>query len=141
MEDRTTAIGDIFLPKTPRYIGNRRIGQDVTVAGNDSGSVEGNAFPSPFEGTGGEKKEGENTRGDESSMSPSAAFFAVYDGHDGDSVADVLHRKFHEVLTKQVSAFHLSLLFQPIPKNLVSRSLAMHNICLVHVQDIELPFL
>lgn len=105
MEDRTTAIGDIFLPKTPRYIGNRRISHDVTVSANDSGSIEGNAFLSPFEGTGSEKKEGENTRGDDSSMSPSAAFFAVYDGHDGDAVADVLHRKFHEVLSKQVSAF------------------------------------
>lgn len=33
---------------------------------------------------------------------PAAAFFAVYDGHDGDVVAETLHRSLHQRIAKQV---------------------------------------
>lgn len=33
---------------------------------------------------------------------PAAGFFAVYDGHDGDVVAEALHQRLHKLVAKQV---------------------------------------
>lgn len=38
----------------------------------------------------------------ESGVRPAAAFFGVYDGHDGDVVAEALHQKLHTLVAKQV---------------------------------------
>lgn len=37
-----------------------------------------------------------------------AAFFAVYDGHDGDVVAETLHQKLHKIIAKQVRCGQIS---------------------------------
>ena len=50
----------------------------------------------------GDTSEEQKTRG----VPPAAAFFAVYDGHDGDAVADALQGKLHKLVAKQVRTYH-----------------------------------
>ena len=107
-EDRTTAIGDMFRPRTPRYIGNRRVGVRATVSSFSLGGADYTEngpipVPPPSPSSGSALIERDFGIGDASEASPvmAAAFFAVYDGHDGDEVAEALHQKFHDILAKQ----------------------------------------
>lgn len=49
-----------------------------------------------------DSNEEQKTRG----VPPAAAFFAVYDGHDGDAVAEALQERLHKLVAKQVRTCH-----------------------------------
>lgn len=70
--------------------GGSNSNKDNVVDDGDHGSTRGDHH----EGRGGAHEDGSSTL--------TAAFFAVYDGHDGDVVAEALHQDLHKLVAKQV---------------------------------------
>lgn len=71
----------------------------AATAGGGGGGGENEQFTPQRERSGVEAKaRGAWNQG----SAPSAAFFGVYDGHDGDVVAETLHKNLHTHVAKQV---------------------------------------
>lgn len=88
-------------------------GKTLSRSGSCPGSdKEGLAAPkSPSDSPGADgfgKTDDRSAAAGKSKNTRTAAFFAVYDGHDGDVVAEALHQDLHKLVAKQVGCFFCS---------------------------------